>query len=282
MLRRLVRPAVLLAALSLSATPALADGLAMPQPSPAASVMQTVGITPITVSYSSPGKKGRDVFGGLLPFGTLWRTGANGATTIEFGTDVTIAGTAVPAGKYALFTIPGKAEWTVILNKNPNQGGTRQYDEKLDLLRTKVKPTTIPVRERMAFVFADTTDEGTHLDLEWDTTRVRLPIQVATADHVAAATTGYQKTSSRALANAARYRAGAGDAKGALALLDASIAIEQTWFNSWLKADLLAKGGDYKAAYPLAETAYALGQKDDYFFWKGQVEKALKDWKSKR
>ncbi|MCA9557516.1 MAG: DUF2911 domain-containing protein, partial [Myxococcales bacterium] len=275
-------PAAFLAATLALALPAAAQDLKLPAPSPLAQVMQTVGTTSITVTYSSPGKKGRDIFGGLVPFDKLWRTGANAATTIEFTTDVKVGGKPVPAGKYAIFSIPKKDTWTVILNKNPNQGGTNSYDAKLDQARIDVKPESSPARERMTFLFRDTQDGGTTLDLDWAGTRVSLPITVDTDALSKKGIADYQSGSSRGLANAARYMADtAKDLDAALKLIDASLVVEQTWFNTWLKADFLARKGDYKAAYPLAEQAYAMGQKADYFFWKDQVEKALKDWKGK-
>ncbi len=265
------------------AAPAAAQSLKLPAPSPLAQAMQTVGTTTVTVTWSSPGVKGRKIYGGLVPFGALWRTGANAATTIEFDSPVKVAGKDVPAGKYALFTIPGAEQWTVILNKNADQGGTRQYDEKLDALRFEVKPAKSPVRERLTFVVRDTVDDGTHLDLDWAGTVVAIPISVDTAGLARKAIAGYQGGSSRGLANAARYMAdSAKDLGAALKLIDASLAVEQTWFNTWLKADFLARTGDHKAAYPLAEKAYEMGKKADYFFYKDVVEKALKDWKSKR
>src|SRR5579883_1337608 len=103
------------AALALSAAPAFAD-LELPRPSPLARVSQVVGLTEIAVEYSSPAVRGRKVFGGLLPFGELWRTGANSATKVSFSKDVLVAGKPVPAGSYALFTIPNEKSWTVILN----------------------------------------------------------------------------------------------------------------------------------------------------------------------
>ena len=273
-MRRLVLLSTLLA------LPALAQDLELPTLSPRAEVKQQVGVTWITVNYSSPCVKGRTVYGELVPFGTLWRTGANGATTIELSGDATIGGQAVPAGKYAIFTIPGQTEWTVIINKNPNQGGTGSYDQKLDQARFTAKPEAVPTRERLTFLFSDTTDAAASLDLDWAGTRVRLPITVATAANAKANIGDFSKKSSRALANAARYLADdAKDVDGALKLIDSSLAVDVTWFNTWLKADFLARKGDKKAALALAEKAYALGKDDKGFFYKDRVEKALKDWK---
>ena len=127
--------AVLAAQQQAAAEAAAAQQLELPRPSPSAKVSQVVGITEIAVEYSSPAVKGRKVFGGIVPLGELWRTGANGATKVTFSKDVTIGDKPVPAGTYALFTIPAKDSWTVIFNKNPNQGGTDQYKQDLDQLR---------------------------------------------------------------------------------------------------------------------------------------------------
>ena len=111
--------------------------LKYPQVSPGAKATQTVGITDINISYHRPGVKGRVIWGGLVPYNEIWRTGANDATTIEFSSDVSLAGTKVPAGKYSLFTIPAQEEWTVVINKNPNGWGAYGYKQDEDLLRFK-------------------------------------------------------------------------------------------------------------------------------------------------
>jgi hypothetical protein len=252
----------------------------IPAPSPRATVLQTVGINEVSVEYSSPGMKGRKIFGTLVPFGQLWRFGANAATKLTLTRDATIAGKAVPAGTYALFAIPNAKSWTLIINKNANQGGTNSYDEKLDLLRLEVKPVKAPKRERMTFLFSDTTDDGTRLDMEWDETRVSLPIAVDSKSQTLAGITAHMDSTWRGYANAARYYDGIGDAAAAIAAVDASLAVKETWFALWVKAQIVAKT-DVKAAYPIAERAYELGNKDTYFFWKEDVEKALADWKTK-
>lgn len=265
----------------LLASPAVAQNIDLPAPSPSAMVMQQIGVANVTVSYSSPAKRGRTVWGELVPFDKMWRTGANGATTLETTHDIMIGGAAVPAGKYALFTIPGKTEWTVIINKNPNQGGTRSYDEKLDQARVKVAPAKGAARERLTFLFSDTTDKSANLDLEWDGGLVRLPITVDTAGQVAGNINSFKSKAASGLANAARYHADNNDVPGALTLIDASIAAERTWFNVWLKAEMLANTGKKKQALKLAKEAYAMGEKAEYFFWKDKVAQAIKDWGGK-
>lgn len=270
--------------LTLAATFAVSGAHAnppLPAPSPRATVLQTVGINEVSVEYSSPGMKGRKIFGGLVPLGQLWRFGANAATKLTLTRDATIAGKPAPAGTYALFAIPTAKSWTIIVNKNANQGGTTSYDEKLDLMRFEVTPTKVPKRERMTFIFSDTTEDVTRLDMEWDETRVSIPIKVDTRAQTLAAIAAHADSTWRGYANAARYYDEIGDAKNALASVDASLAVKETWFALWVKAQIVAKGGDVKAAYALAERAYELGQKDTYFFWKADVEKALADWKAK-
>jgi hypothetical protein len=262
---------------------ASAAELEMPRPSPFAKVVQDVGLTTVTVDYSQPGVKSRKIWGGLVPYDKMWRTGANRATKVTFSRDVTFAGKAVPAGTYAMFTIPTKGDWTVILNKRADQPGTAQnYKQDEDLLRVQLKPKAAPFRERMTFVFSDSTDDKTSLDLEWEKLRLSIPI-VADTDHqtVASINTVLGDTW-RNYANAARYMLETKkDYDTGLKYVDQSLALKEDWFNLWIKAELLAAKGSYKDAYPLAEKAYALGQKAEVFFLEPDVKKALTDWKKK-
>jgi hypothetical protein len=283
MLNRIARIALLGGALSLLSASAFAQELTLPRPSPNAEVEVDIGVTEVEVSYSSPGVKGRKIFGGLVPWGELWRTGANAPTTISFSHDVKVGGAAVPAGTYSLFTIPGDKEWTVILNKN-DKAGTRDYDEKLDAARFKAKPSKIPARERMTFVFSDFGDDKGSLDLEWDTTKISIPIE---ADTHAFAMQNIEKAlggTSRAYANAARYLLDADkDMDQALAWIDKAVALDDNWFNNYIKAQIHAKKGDKAGAVELATKAQAMGLEDEkkggYFFWKEAIAKSLADWK---
>lgn len=117
----------------------------MPQASPQATLKTRVGLTDVEVVYSRPGLKGRDqkIFGGLIPYGVVWRTGANASTKITFNEAVQINGDSLPAGTYALYTIPGINEWTIIFNKNLELWGDMGYSEEEDALRAQVKPITL-------------------------------------------------------------------------------------------------------------------------------------------
>lgn len=155
-----------------------AQQIQMPQASPAAKIAQQVGLSNVSVDYSRPSTKGRKIFGELVPFGQVWRTGANGATILNFSTDVIIDGKNVPAGKYALYAIPNKSEWTMILSKNTELWGSIGYDQEDDLLRFNVTPNKLSRNyETMEITFADMTDTGADLSIKWETTRVDFRIE---------------------------------------------------------------------------------------------------------
>jgi hypothetical protein len=139
----------------------------LPALSSAARVDQRVGLTDFSVKYSSPAVKDRTIWGELVPYDKVWRTGANAATTLQASRDFRFGGQPVPAGTYALYTIPGKSKWTVILNSAAT-ASVNDYDEKKDVVRITVKPESAPFRERMLFLFNDTTDDTTSLDIEWE------------------------------------------------------------------------------------------------------------------
>ena len=144
-----------------------------PKPSPAATATGKIGAADVLVNYSSPGVKGRKIFGGLEPYGKVWRAGANEATTVEFSKNVTVEGKPLPAGKYGFFVIPTEAgAWTAIFNKVPNQWGAFKYDEKQDALRVMVTPRkSSTVTERLAY---DVTPKA--LVLRWE--KVEVPVAI--------------------------------------------------------------------------------------------------------
>lgn len=181
--------------------------LKLPRPSPKASVTQTIGVTDITISYFRPGVKGRKIWGdppvgttqgestldnqnqrpegaAIVPYGRLWRTGANDATQFIVTDDVLINGQPLPAGEYSLHTIPGKDEWTVVLNGTANQWGSFNYDAKKDLLRVKAKPQALrDNQEWMSFTIEPATDNTAIVNLRWE--KVQVPFTVEVKDVVA-------------------------------------------------------------------------------------------------
>lgn len=144
--------------------------------SPLINTSQEIGNLEIKIQYGQPSMKGRTIFGDLVPFDKVWRTGANEATVIEFTQDVTINGEVVKAGKYALFTIPGKKEWTIIINSVWNQWGAYNYDSEKDVLSFKVpaKQSKSPA-EKFSI---EISDKGV-ISLSWETTRVNFGVEKA-------------------------------------------------------------------------------------------------------
>jgi hypothetical protein len=269
-----------LALLSLLALPASAQ-LQLPRPSPGAKISQTVGLTEISVDYSSPAVRGRKIWGAVVPYGEVWRAGANQTTKVTFSKDATIGGTAIPAGSYAFFAIPGPADWTLILNKDFNQGGAANYKQELDLVRVQVRPKEVPFRERLAYLVSDFTENTASLDLEWEKVRVSLPIRLNTDAQALANIKAMTESSWSPYNNAARYMLETKkDYDAGLQLVDKSISIKEEWFNVWTKAQLLAAKGKRREALALAEKARKLGaQNPSQFFLASEVDKAIQEWK---
>lgn len=141
--------------------------------SPKSSSEETIGDLNVKINYSAPSVRGRKIWGDLVPYDKVWRTGADNATTVQFNKDVTVEGQALKAGKYALFTIPGEKEWTVIFNNNPDQWGAYKYDESLDAIRVKAQPKEYQMTEQLLI----DVDPNGIISISWD--RMRVEVQVS-------------------------------------------------------------------------------------------------------
>lgn len=147
--------------------------------SPKAEVMQVVGFTEVRIIYSRPGVKGREIWGGLVPYNQVWRAGANEATKFIFSSDVLIEGKPLKAGSYSFFTIPGKNEWTLIFNKIADQWGAFEYNEAQDALRIKVKPeNSSTFQEWLTYTITRTSDYSAVVRLEWEKLKVPFKVEV--------------------------------------------------------------------------------------------------------
>ncbi|MFZ9660976.1 MAG: DUF2911 domain-containing protein [Chitinophagaceae bacterium] len=154
------------------------QGLKTPAASTTQSVKQDFGLSTVELSYSRPNMKGRNIFGDLVPYNAVWRTGANSATTLTFVDEVTIGGTKVPAGKYGLLSIPGTAEWTFIITKQTDVTSPAAYKQDQDVVRVKAYPQTMPFSiETFMILFSDVTATSMNLMLVWDNISVSLPIK---------------------------------------------------------------------------------------------------------
>jgi hypothetical protein len=238
-----------------------------PAPSPACTIKQRVGLTDIEVVYSRPSMKGRKIFGSVVPFGTVWRTGANNATKITFSTPVKINGAAIPAGSYSLFTIPGENEWTIILNKNTGQSGT-QYDQKADVVRFKAAPGKLSETvQTLMLEFNGLTDESAVLFLAWEQTIVPLKIEIELAAtlvpqiEAVMQSAGGQKPYYQA---AMFYYDHGQDLEKAKQWAEAAIKQREAHYIVHLKAKILAKLGDKEGAIAAAKrsTELAIAAKD--------------------
>ena len=256
--------------------------LELPRESPVGKISQQVGLTEIAVEYGSPAVAGRKIWGALVPFDKVWSLGAYQATKIRFSRDVSFGEAKVPAGTYALFAIPTKASWTLILNKNADQlGSGRDYRSDLDVARVEVHPKAAPHRERLAFAVPDFTDDGATLEIAWDKLKVSVPIKVNTTEEVLTNISSLDNTW-RAYANAARYMLETKkDYDAGMKYIDQSLALKEDWFNVWIKAELLAAKGNLKDARAQGDRAYEMGKKSEGFFLEPEMKKTLAEWKKK-
>jgi hypothetical protein len=245
---------------------ASAQALELPQPSPKARVEQRVGITDVALDYSSPGVKGRKtIWGEVVPYDKVWRAGANQPTKLVVSRDFSFGGVAVPAGSYSVFMIPGKAAWTVMLNKNLAVSQD-DHDAKDDVAKITVKPVALPaLRERLRYTFDDTQDDHTTLDLEWERVRIAVPITIDTRGQVTAGVDRAVGDVWRTYFGAASYLLDSGQVDRALALADKSIAVQPTWRAEWLRAQIQYKKGNKPEAMASAGRAQELGKTDKAF-----------------
>ena len=312
-LQRMFLPFVASVAVALAAAQAQAQ-LRTPRPSQKASVMQTVGVTDITITYSRPGVKGRKVWGDppagapttavtlddartrvkdapLAPNGHVWRTGANEATQFAVTDDVLVNGQPLKAGTYSLHTIPGKDEWTVIFNSDAGQWGSFTYDEKKDVLRVKAKPQTVADnQEWLIYTFDPVTDNAAQVNIRWEHTLVPFNVEVKdvkalTIEKARAAVASAKPDDWRTPLQAANYAFNNNVASDeATQWLDKSIKAKETFANVYTKARMLAGQGKTADAVALGEKALQLAKAPDSGVDQitiADVEKHLADWKTK-
>ena len=239
----------------------------MPQASPSATLETTVGLTDVAIDYSRPGLKGRGkkIFGDLVPYGEVWRTGANESTKVTFEDDVKIAGQALPAGTYALYTIPGKDEWTVIFSNNTELWGDSGYNPEDDALRVQVTPTTIPYPvETFTIDFSDYTKNSADLSISWDNTMVSVPVETAVDEVVMAQIEELTKVSPNVYYQAARYYQESNkDLKQALQWINQAIEGREHFVFYNVKSKILADMENFKEAIKAAEKSKELAAKEN-------------------
>ncbi|ALJ00620.1 DUF2911 domain-containing protein [Rufibacter tibetensis] len=264
--------------------------LKLPQVSPRAVLNYTVGVTDITINYGAPGVKNRAVWGKLVPYGQVWRAGANEATTIKFSTDVRITQEKIPAGTYTLYVLPvDSSNWTFILSKQKGLWGTEGYDSKQDLIRLPFSPQPAPFHETLQYTIQDITPNGGRLTLNWADKQLAVPIRVEshkeTMNLIKESLQKSQPTDWMVYAQAVNYLIQQNqDHEQALQWVNKSITIEENFYNIWLKAKLLAQKNEYAEALELNKKAQKLGKKslESYQTYANEIEDAAVLWKEKR
>lgn len=260
----------LLAAFSTMICFAEAQQLKTPAPSPLQTVKQEFGLSAVELSYSRPAVKGRAIFGGLVPYGKVWRTGANGATTISFGDDVTFGGQKIPAGKYGLLTIPNAAEWTIILTKQLDVTSPAAYKQDQDVARVKINATDLPFPlESFLISFDNIAPSSMDLIIGWDRTVVIVPITTDVATKINAQISSMEgKEDFPYFTAAAYYLENGKDLNKALGWFNKATEKEPNAFWIWhQKAKCLAKLGKKKEAVAAANKSIELAttaKNDDY------------------
>ncbi|HEX7318446.1 MAG TPA: DUF2911 domain-containing protein [Pyrinomonadaceae bacterium] len=291
---------------------AQAQGVRLPRPSQKASVMQTIGVTDVTITYSRPGVKGRKIWGDppvgatagtatlddararpkdavIVPYGHVWRAGANEATTFTVTDDVLVNGQPLKAGTYSLHAIPGPAEWTIIFNGDPGQWGSFSYDEKKDVLRVKAKPEpAAESQEWLAYQIEPTGDAAARVNIRWEKLTVPFTVEVKDVpaltlskarDAVAAAKADDWQTPLQAANYMLNNKLDLGQA---LTWADQSIKARENFNNLNLRARILAAQGKTAEAVATGEKALQVGRAANANAQAlAAFEKTLGEWKAK-
>lgn len=259
----------------------------LPRPSPAASVFEKIGVAKVTVTYSRPAVKGREIWGALVPYGQVWRLGANDATTLEVSEAFKVAGHELQAGSYALFAIPAKDKWTIVVNSDAKQWGAYFKDPKKDVLSFEVTPSAGPNQEWLEFRLHPESAKSLRVEMAWEKLRVSFPVEVDVngivwknldAARAAAGPKDYIDfyQSARFAREAGEHRAEAMD------WLDEGMRRSDSFWMDELKGDLLADEGKYADAAPhlarAIESSKKAGAPEE---WRDVARKKLEDWQAK-
>ncbi|MDT7832928.1 DUF2911 domain-containing protein [Flavobacteriaceae bacterium S356] len=252
----------------------------LPNASQKAKVYQQVGVTDITIVYHRPLVKGREVFGKMVPFGKVWRTGANENTVIKFSTDVTINGKELKAGKYGFHAIPNKDNWTLIFNKDNESWGSYFYNQERDALRVDVAATSTEHNELLTYSFTDVSSDAATVNLAWDKTMVSFTVKAKTKDLAVASLkrqinslpfwgwTGLYNAANYTLTNNTHLEDG-------LTWINRSVQNNKNFTNLMLKSQILEKLNKSAEAQPLIAEAFEMGtinQINRYAYFKFQAK----------
>jgi tetratricopeptide (TPR) repeat protein len=290
-MRRVVPLALACATLAAVTSPApallaQAPPLVLPKQSPRASVSQTVGLTTIGLTYDRPAVNGRQVWGTLVPFDSVWRAGANENTVLELSSPARVGGKTLEAGRYGLHMIPTKGDWTIILSRQANAWGSFSYDPKEDALRFPATPAPGEMHERLTYTFDDPTDSAVVLTLRWEKLAVPFSLGVDTrtvvTDSLREQLRGLGRFFWQPWSQAAAWCAANGvNLEEATAWADKSIAMNENFTNQRVKAALLGQRGDEAGAQAAAQRSLAIATEAEVntygylLMGQGKVDSAL-------
>ncbi len=278
-----MRKVSLIFAIALVTTSAFAQQVRTPRPSPSATLMQTVGLTDVTIKYSRPGVKGRAIWGALVPYDKVWRTGANEATTITFSDDVTVEGQKLPKGTYSLHTIPGQTQWGVIFNSVADQWGSYSYDPAKDVLRVNVTPQPAPHAEWLTFEIPEMTTDTAKVVVRWE--KIAVPFTINTdstartmAQFKAALNPQPDWRTPYMAANFAFDNKGVATDAEIMSWIDQSLKANQNIANLYLRARLAERAGNKADAIRFGEMAIAAATPQQADF-ASEVRRNVENWK---
>ncbi|MBO6517671.1 MAG: DUF2911 domain-containing protein [Bacteroidia bacterium] len=258
----------------------------VPAPSPLSTIEQKVGLTDLSITYSRPGVKGRKIFGDLVPYGELWRWGANASTKFKTSSDITIGGHDVPKGEYALYAIPGKDKWTIVIHTNTSHWGTgrSKYKQEEDLVRFEVVPNNAyhSTVETMTFGFSNITSNSCNIEFTWENTQVLIDVKANVDEQVMKEIEMKMKgvTSATYFQAARYYYDNEKDINKAYEWIKLALVDNEKFWMVRLQALIEAKMGNYKDAIKTAthskELAETAGNKD----YVRMNEKSIEEWKA--
>jgi len=276
---------LLIASLFIASATAVAQDL--PQPSPKGRVEQVVGLTNVSIDYSRPSAKGRMIFGDLVPYDKVWRTGANGCTTIEIDGPVLVEGSKLAAGIYSLFTIPSEENWVIIFNSDTSLWGEEDRKDSLDVLSVKVpRRKSSEFTETFTIAFEEVKDDKARIDLRWENILASVNIHADATDKalvniklaMAKPDAGF-----RVYASSARFLVDRNIMRGeALEWAEKSVSMERKFWNVYTLALALAQNGKYPQAITAAEESMKLAQEAKYDAYVKMNKERIEEWKMKR
>ncbi len=247
-----------------------------PQPSPGAFTAQTVGITKLEMEYSRPSARGRKIFGGLLPYGKLWRTGANAPTRFFCSTDVKINEQVLPAGNYAILSYPREKEWFIVFSSDL-EATEDTYFPDYDAIRVNVATQNVNFTESFTIDFSNITDSSANLNFYWEQTLATIQIVVSNERTIIDEVELRKMESAGTFLQAAEYMVNHNmDFNKALEYIENSISLVETFRNTWIKSVILYKLKRYPESLKFAILAREKGQTDTvYEFFKDAIDQTI-------